>query len=174
LSRAAQKGASIIQGVRMNAMSRALFASALTTSLSLAGGAFGADQFGTPAEARAMLEQGVTTLKDNQAAALKAFNDEKNKQFRSKDLYVFCFKLSDGKFTAYQSAALLGVDVRELKLPPDDPIGQRAYDVVKNAPEGEYVTAQYKFPKPGTKASVDKEFLETHVGDLACGVTYFK
>lgn len=158
----------------MNAMSRALFASTLAASLPLAGSAFGADQFGTPAEARAMLEQAIAALKDNQSAALKAFNDEKNKQFRNKDLYIFCFKLSDGKFTAYQSPALLGVDVRELKLPPDDPIGQRAYDVVKNAPEGEYVTAQYKFPKPGTKTPADKEFLETHIGDQACGVTYFK
>jgi hypothetical protein len=161
----------------MNAMSRALFASALAVSagLTLAGGAaFGADQFGMPAEARAMLEQAVTALKASQAAALKAFNDEKNKQFRNKDLYIFCFKLSDGKFTAYQNAALLGVNVRELKLPPDDAIGQRAYDVVKDAPEGDYVTAQYKLPKPGTKTPADKEFLETRVGDLACGITYFK
>lgn len=161
----------------MNAMSRNLFACALAVSAVFAfadGATFAADQFGTPAEARTMLEQAITALKDNPAAALKSFNDEKNKQFRSKDLYIFCFKLNDGKFTAYQSPMLLNVDIRELKLPPDDPVGQRAYDVVKNAKDGDYVTAQYKFPKPGTKAPVDKEFLETRVGDQACGITYFK
>ncbi len=32
----------------------------------------------------------------DEAAALKAFNDEKNKDFRDRDLYVYCFSLPDG------------------------------------------------------------------------------
>lgn len=149
------------------------FALAIVT-LTGSAAAFGAAQFGTALEAKAMLERAVGALKDNPAAALKAFNDEKNKEFRDHDLYIFCFNTADGKFTAYQSNMLLGVDIRELKLPPDDPVGKRAYDVVHDAPEGDFVTAQYKLAKPGTKIPVDKEFLETRIGDQACGVTYFK
>jgi len=133
-----------------------------------------AQQFGTADQARAMLERAVAALKDNQAAALKAFNDEKNTQFRDRDLYIYCFNVDDGKFTAYQSTMLLGVNVRELKLPPDDPVGQRAYDAIHAAPEGDYVALEYQMPKPGTKQPATKQFLETRVGNQGCGVTYFK
>lgn len=121
-----------------------------------------------------MLDRAVTALKDNQAVAIKAFNDEKNKEFRLHDLYIYCFNVNDGKFTAYESSMLLGVNIRELKLPPNDPIGQRAYDAIHEAPEGDFVTLEYKLPKPGTKEPVTKEFLETRVGNQACGITYFR
>ena len=62
-----------------------------------------------------MLERAITALKANEAAALKAFNDEKNKEFRDRDLYVYCFSLPDGNFTAYQSPVLVGTNIKELK-----------------------------------------------------------
>jgi hypothetical protein len=156
-------------------MNRKLFASALAgTALLWSGAVLAAEQFGTPEEGKAMLERAAAALKANEAAALKAFNDEKNKEYRDRDLYVFCFNVTDGNFTAYQSPMLLGVNVRELKLPPDDPIGQRAYDAVANAPEGSFVSITYDFPKPGTKKSFPKESLETRVGNQGCGVSYFK
>ena len=64
-------------------------------------------------------------------------------------------------------------DVRELKL-DTDPIGQRAYDVVAGAVEGEIVSIDYSFPKPGTKQPATKQSLETRIGRQACGVSYFK
>ena len=105
---------------------------------------------------------------------LKAFNDEKNKQFHDRDLYVFCFSLPDGNFTAYESPVLLGTNIRELTLPPNDAIGQRAYDAVANAPEGTIVTMDYELPKPGTKKPAPKQSFEVRVGNQACGVSYFK
>ena len=120
-----------------------------------------------------MLDRAVATLKADKAAALKQFNDKNDKPFHEKDLYVFCFNVGDGNFTAYQSPVMLGVDVRELKM-QEDPIGQRAYDLVHDTPEGEVRTMEYNFPKPGTKKFVPKESIETRVGDQACGVTYFK
>ena len=120
-----------------------------------------------------MLERAIAALKADPSAALKAFNDEKNKEFRDRDLFVYCFDLPDGKFTAYQSSLMLGTDVRELKL-DKDPIGQRAYDVVAREPEGEFVSIDYNFPRPGTKQPATKEALETRVGNQACGVSYFK
>ena len=120
-----------------------------------------------------MLDRAVTALKANEAAALKAFNDEKNKNFRDRDLYVYCFSLPDGKFTAYQSPLMLGTDVRELKL-EKDPIGQRVYDVAAGAAEGDVVSIDYSFPKPGTKQPATKQSLEARIGNQACGVSYFK
>ena len=87
-------------------MIRSLYASVLMAmTLLTSGAALGAEQFATVEEARAMLDRAVSALKINEAAALKAFNDEKNKNFRDRDLYVFCFSLPDGNFTAYQSRA---------------------------------------------------------------------
>jgi hypothetical protein len=156
-------------------MNRRLFAAALTASVLVWSGAvLSADSFGTPDEGKAMLERAVAALKVNEAAALKQFNDANSKQFRDRDLYIFCFTVSDGKFTAFQGPAMLGIDIRELKLPPNDPIGQRAYDVVAKAEDGSFVTIEYDFPKPGTKQPAVKESLETRVGNQACGVAYFK
>jgi hypothetical protein len=131
-------------------------------------------QLASPADGKAMLERAIAALKTNEAAALKAFNDEKNKEFRDRDLYVYCFSLPDGNFTAYQSPVMIGTNVKELKIPPDKAIGQRAYDAVAKAPEGEIVSFTYDFPKPGTKQPVPKETLEARVGKQACGVSYFK
>jgi hypothetical protein len=105
---------------------------------------------------------------------LKAFNDEKNKDFRDRDLYVFCFSLPAGNITAYQSPVMLGTNVKDLKLPPNYAIGQRAYDAAEKATEGQIVTFTYEFPKPGTKELASKEALEARVGKQACGVSYFK
>ena len=72
-------------------------------------------QLASPADGKAMLERAITALKANEAAALKALNDEKNKEFRDRDLYVYCFSLPDGNFTAYQSPVLVGTNIKELK-----------------------------------------------------------
>jgi hypothetical protein len=141
----------------------------------LSGGAsFAADQFATPDQARALFDRAIAALKTNQAAALKQFNDEKDKQFRDRDLYIFCFNVDDGRFTAFQNNMMKGVDIRELKLPPDDPIGKRAYDAVHDAPEGNIVSVEYSFFRPGTKTQATKQTLETRIGNQACGVTFFK
>src|ERR1700693_1138328 len=127
-------------------MTRGLCASALLTAALLTSVAvLGAEQFATAEEARAMLDRAVAALKANEDAALKAFNDEKNKNFRDRDLFLFCFSLPDGNFTAYQSPLMVGTDVRELKY-QDKPVGQEAYDVVANAAEGDFVTTEYDFP----------------------------
>ena len=122
-----------------------------------------------------MLQGTIEALKDdNTTAALKAINDEKNKEFHDRDLYVFCFSLLDGNFTAYESPLMLGTNVRELKL-KKDPIGQRAYDVVvAAAPEGQFFAIDYNFSKPGTKQAATKQSLEARIGNQAWEVSYFK
>jgi hypothetical protein len=132
--------------------------------------AVGAQQFGTADEARAMLDRVIGALKTNEATALSQFNDPSNKQFRDHDLYVFCYNMSDGKITAYESPALLNVDVRSLSF-KDDPIGKKTYEAAQNA---SVVTVDYKFPKPGTTEPTPKQTVEARVGKQSCGVTYFE
>ena len=153
-------------------MSKTLFGLAVTASILGVASASG-QQLGTAEQARAMLDRAISALKSNEAAALGEFNDPNNAQFHQRDLYVFCYDISDGKITAYESPALLNIDVRTLAL-KDDPIGKRAYEAVQTAPEGSIVTIDYKLPKPGTTEPVPKQTLETRIGNQGCGVTYYK
>jgi signal transduction histidine kinase len=128
-----------------------------------------AQQFGTAAEARAMLDKAVTELKAGEAAALAKFNDKAG-GFRDRDLYVFCYNMTDGKFTAHPNPALMGTDVRALKV-KDDPLGQRIFDSIK---EGTVSTVDYNFPKPGTTDPAPKESFVIKIGNQGCGVGYYK
>ncbi len=155
-------------------MSRNLFVSVLAAVALLCGaGLASAQQSGTAAEAKAMLESAVGALKANEAAALAAFNDKSNKQFHDRDLYVFCYDMTNGKFTAHPNAKLMGTDVRALKV-KDDPLGQRIFDTIKNSPAGSVTTVDYNFPKPGTTNPVPKQSFVTTVGGQGCGVGYYK
>ena len=131
------------------------------------------EPLGTAQEARAMLDRAVVALKADRGKALAAFNDAHNKDFRDRDLFVYCFNTADGKFTAYEMSALIGADIRQFKL-YNEPMGQRSFDVVHDAPEGTVVTIDYQMPKPGETKPSAKEALETRAGDQACGVSYFK
>ena len=155
-------------------MSRNLFVSVLAAVALLCGaGLASAQQSGTAAQAKAMLESAVGALKANEAAALAAFNDKSNKQFHDRDLYVFCYDMTNGKFTAHPNAKLMGTDVRALKV-KDDPLGQRIFDTIKNSPAGSVTTVDYNFPKPGTTNPVPKQSFVTTVGGQGCGVGYYK
>ena len=146
----------------------ALAAAALLLSTGLAG----AQSSGTAAEARAMLEKAIAALKANEAEALKQFSNPAG-GFKDRDLYVFCFNTSDGKFTAHLNPALMGTDVRTLKA-GDDPLGQRIFDTIKDEPEGKIGTIDYKFPRPGTTEAVDKQSFLVRVGNEGCGGGYYK
>jgi cytochrome c len=132
-----------------------------------------AEQFGTAEEARAMLDRAVAALNSNRTRALSEFNDTKNTQFHDRDLYISCYNMVDGKFTAFPSRAIIGADIREMKL-QNDPVGQRAYDAIKGSPEGSIATMEYNFPKPGTDKPVLKESIEVRIGNQVCGVSYYK
>lgn len=146
---------------------------ALTAAVgALAGSATAAaaQQFATAAEARAMLDRAVLEMKTNEAAAVAKFSDKDNKQFRDRDLYVFCFKMNDGIITTHPNPQLAGTDMRILKV-KDDPLGQRLYDEAK---DGSVSSVNYNFPKPGTTEPVPKETFVTRIGGQSCGVGYYK
>ena len=158
----------------MSRMSRRFLIMALAVLASFARvGSMAAQQLGTPDEAKAMLDRAIVALKSDEPGALSQFNDPSDQQFHDRDLYVFCFDVADGKITADSSNGLRGIDIRTLKL-KDDPMGQRAYDLVQSALQESIRTMDYSFPKPGTTEPAPKQFLETRVGNQGCGVAHFQ
>jgi cytochrome c len=139
--------------------------------LALPGATFAQGQFGTAAEARAMIEKVVKELKANPTAALAKFNKGEG-GFKDRDLYVFCFDVNSSKFTANgANQAVLGNDIKALKEKDGSPLGEK---IVAAAKEGTISTVSYNFPKPGTTDPVPKESYVTRVGDQGCGVGYYK
>jgi hypothetical protein len=155
-------------------MNRRIVTFALASFTLLSGAVFAIAQgSGTAAEAKAMFDRAIAALKANEAAALAAFNDKNNKDYHDRDLYVFCYHMNDGIFTAHVNPTMMGKDVRTIKV-GDDPLGQRIFDTIKNAAEGIVSTVDYKFPKPGTTDPVAKESYVTRIGNEGCGVGYYK
>jgi len=139
-------------------------------ALMLAIAASAQGNFGTAAEAKAMLERAIDALKGGEAAALAKFNAGDG-GFKDRDLYVFCFDMTSGKFSAHVNKSLLGTDVRDLKEKDGSPLGQKVFAAAK---AGAIATVSYNFPKPGTTDPVPKESFVTRVADQGCGVGYYK
>lgn len=151
-------------------MLRGVFFGAMASlAVALGGTALAQGQFGTAAEAKAMLEKAVAELKSNEAAALAKFNKGEG-GFRDRDLYVFCYDMNTGKFTAHVNQSLLGTDVKALKEKDGSPLGEKVFNATKETMN----TVSYNFPKPGTTDPVAKESYVIKVGNQGCGVGYYK
>jgi hypothetical protein len=97
--------------------------------------------------------------------------------FRDRELYPFCFNLSDGKVVAIgnpNTKGLLGLDRDTLKGGPKG-FGLDVYAAAQK-PEGEITEVSYLSLKPGDdpKGWAPKVSFVTRVGDLGCGVGYYK
>ena len=138
--------------------------------------AFAQQTSGTADEAKAMLMKAVAAVKADKTKALDMFNKGEG-GFLDRDLYVFCGNVSDGKSVALgnpNAKQLLGVDSRTLKDATGKPFGVELYAAYQK-PEGEITEVSYMFPRPGAdKTPVPKVSLVTRVGDLGCGVGYYK
>lgn len=150
-------------------MSRAATLAISLLSFLLFSSAVSAQQFGSAQEARAMLERAVAALKVDQAAALAAF-DKGTDGFRNRDLYVFCNSL-DGTSLAHANPAMLGGNLNELKDANGKAFGK---EIMSSAREGQVSSVSYAFPRPGESQPVAKESYVTRIGDLVCGVGYYK
>jgi signal transduction histidine kinase len=159
--------------VRSSSMVRRFtIATASVTVLAISATAF-SQPLGTAQEARAMLDKAVSAVKSDQAVALAMFNKGEG-GFRDRDLYPFCFRIADGKGVATPLAVLAGTDLRTLKDPTGKAYGQETYAAAQK-PEGQITEVNYMFPKPGTTTpAVAKVSFVTKVGDLICGVGYYK
>jgi len=130
------------------------------------------DQFGTAQQARAMLDRAVAAVKADKAVALAKFN-KGEEGFKERDLYPFCFNLSDGKFVAAVEQ-LIGIDTRTLQDPTGKVFGPELYAAAQK-PEGQVTEVSYMFPRPGAdRTPVPKVTFIARAGDLGCGVGYYK
>ena len=131
---------------------------------------------GTAGEAKAMLEKAVAAVKADKTKALDTFNKGEG-GFLDRDLYVFCSNVSDGKLLADgnpNAKQLIGTDDRTLKDSTGNPFGQELFTAGQK-PEGQVSEISYLFLKPGPdKTPVQKVSFVTRVGDIYCGVGYYK
>jgi hypothetical protein len=150
-----------------------VIAAASAVALMFSAAAF-AQQGGTAQEARAMLDKAVAAVKADEAVALAMFTKGEG-GFKDRDLYPFCFRVSDGKNVAgLQIAVKAGTDVRTLKDSNGNPFGLEVW-AAGHKPEGQITEINIMFPKPGTTTpAVPKTVFIEHVADLFCGVGYYK
>jgi hypothetical protein len=131
---------------------------------------------GTAAEAKVLLEKAVAAVKADKAKALDMFNKGEG-GFLDRDLYVFCSNISDGRLVADgnpNAKQLIGTDDRTLQDSTGKAFGQELF-AAGQKPEGQISEVGYLFPKPGSdKTPVAKVSFVTRVGDIYCGVGYYK
>ena len=126
-------------------------------------------QFGTAAEAKAMLEKAVAAVKAHKAKALEQIQKGEG-GFKDRDLYAFCANASDGVITAHPT--LKGKDIREIKDKNGKALGE---EMMKVATEGKVDEVSYMWPRPGADTTpVQKISFVTKAADQVCGVGYYK
>lgn len=126
-----------------------------------------AAEYGTSAEAKAMLEKATAAVKADKSKALAMFAKGEG-GFKDRDLYPFCGG-PDGNFTAHPTLA--GKSMKELKDKAGKPLGEEMYKV---AAEGKISEVTYMWPRPGSNDPVQKVTFVTKVGDQVCAVGYYK
>ncbi len=140
---------------------------AAVAALTLSSSAFAQAQFGTAAEAKAMLEKAVGAVKADKAKALDQMQKGEG-GFKDRDLYPFCGG-PDGNFTAHPT--LQGKSLKDVKDKAGKAFGEEIY---KTAKEGQIIEVNYMWPRPGTEQPVQKVTYVTKVGDQVCAVGYYK
>jgi hypothetical protein len=133
-------------------------------------------QYGNADEAKAMLTKAVAAVKADKTKALDMFNKGES-GFLDRDLYPFCFNAGDGKVVAIGNPNRkqdIGQDERTIKDSTGKAFGLEFFNAAQK-PEGQITEVSYTFPKPGADATpVPKVGFMTRVGDLGCGVGYYK
>src|SRR6476469_5286704 len=142
---------------------------AAITSAAFSGLAFAQGQFGTAAEAKAMLEKAVAAVKADKTKALDQIQKGEG-GFKDRDLYAFCANASDGIITAHPT--LKGKNIREIKDKNGKALGEEMMTVAK---EGKVDEVSYMWPRPGADITpVQNVSYVTKAGDQLCGVGYYK
>lgn len=126
-----------------------------------------AGEYGTPAEAKAMLDKAVAELKKDKVKALEMFTKGEG-GFKDRDLYPYCGG-PDGKFTAHPK--LVGQSMKDLKDKAGMALGE---DLYAKAKEGVISEVAYMWPRPNETTPVQKVAYFTKVGDQICAVGYYK
>jgi cytochrome c len=122
---------------------------------------------GTPAEAKAMLQQAVAHYQEvGRKQALADFNAKKG-PFKDRDLYVACIGpdhtiIANGGFPY-----LVGSSVDAWKDADGKPLGRTSFDVASSKGEG---SVEYRWYNPVSGKLEPKVLFVQKVGDDVCGV----
>ena len=125
-----------------------------------------------------MLDKAVAAaaVKADKTKALDQFNNGQG-GFLDRDLYVFCANVSDAKLVALgnpNAKQLIGTDARTLKDANGMAYGQALFNAGQK-PEGQVTEVSgYLFPSPSSSKPVPKNSFVEKVGDIYCGVGYYK
>lgn len=126
-------------------------------------------KFGTPAEAKAMLEKVVVSMRADPVKTVGQINKGEG-GFRDRDLYPTCAG-SDGKNIAHPDPTRIGLVQKDIKDVTGKPYGAEFASAV----EGKITEVSYMFPRPGEdKTPVEKVGLATKVAGYTCVVGYYK
>lgn len=156
---------------------RAIVAGVLGIAVGLGSGALAQQtNSGNAADAKAMLQKTISAIKADKARALDMIAKGED-GFLKGDLYPWCFNASDGKihpFPNLNAKALFGRDERSMIDAAGKNYGQHVFEAAQK-PEGVISEVTYLFSKPMEK---DKPYVKvsfvTRIGDLGCGVGYYK
>ena len=78
----------------------------------------------------------------------------------------------DGKVLVTQAKTLIGTDVKTIKDKSGKAFSEEMYKTAQQ--EGKITEVSYMFPRPGETEPVQKISYVTRVGDIGCGVGYYK
>lgn len=144
---------------------------ALALAVAAAAPAWAAGEFGTPEEARAMLDKAVAAIKSDKAGTIATINAGQPGAFRDRDLYVFCGDAA-GTFTAHgANQKLIGTSLKDLKDKAGTPLGEQIY---ATAADGQVAEVAYMWPRPGQTEPTQKVAFVTKAADEVCAVGYYK
>lgn len=126
---------------------------------------------GTSAEAKALLDKAVAFYKANgQEKAFAAFNDSKG-QFVSKDLYIFALDMSGKILSHGANAGLIGKDMIGTKDADGKLFMKEMVETAKTKGKG---TVDYKWENPKTKIVEQKSSYVEKVDGVVLGCGYYK
>jgi polar amino acid transport system substrate-binding protein len=125
--------------------------------------------FGTPAEARAMLEKVVAGMKANKTATLAQISKGEG-GFKDRDLYPYCIG-PNGKYVAHPDPSRVGLVYKDVRDKSGKAYGQ---EVSRLAAEGKIGEVHYVFPRPTDGTLRPKVGLFTKVVGHICVVGYYK
>jgi hypothetical protein len=131
---------------------------------------------GSAEEAKAMLMKTVAAVKADKTKALDMIAKGEG-GFLDRDLYPFCNNVSDAKVLPFpnpNAKQLFGSDGRTLKDAVGKEFGKELF-AAGQKPEGQITEVNYMFPRPGAdQKPVSKVTFVTRIGDIYCGVGYYK
>ena len=130
-----------------------------------------AAEFGTTAEAEALVKKAIQLIKsEGKAKAFAEINDPKGK-FVDRDLYIFVYDM-EGKCVAHGfNSKMIGKDLLEMKDPDGKNFVKERIQIAKTKGLG---WQDYKFPDPITKKIEQKSAYVERVENLIVGCGVYK